>query len=356
MTYAHMHMHTHKQILYSLRDVKTIYILIRPKKKVAPQARANKEIAKSPIFTRLRREMGDDFDAYFQSKVVALAGDINKDFMGLSDADLARVCSSVHMLIHCAANVDFNERLDGAITTNCRGPLRMLRMADKCPHLLAYVHVSTAYVNCNQPSGSKVLEELPHLEADGELVMNEIGAMKVEDIGPRCAELLKLTRYPNTYTFTKAMGEKLLFKYHGRVPVAIVRPTIIGCSWREPEPGWVDTVSAGGALFLTGGLGFMPVQPGNPQLVGDQIPVDLVVNCVLNAAAEAASRGPGFFRIYHSSSSTTNPVRWADCGHAVAHYWRERPSAKSQLKCQYTMVHNPVVYQWQYLTKVCVLL
>ena len=54
------------QMLFSLRDVKTIYILIRPKKKVAPQARANKEIAGSPIFSRLRYELGDDFDAYFQ--------------------------------------------------------------------------------------------------------------------------------------------------------------------------------------------------------------------------------------------------------------------------------------------------
>jgi len=136
------------------------------------------------------------------------------------------------------------------------------------------------------------------------------------------------------------------------VPVAIVRPTIIGAAFKEPEPGWVDTVSAGGALFLTGGLGFMPVQPGNPDLVGDQIPVDMVVNCVLGAAAEAATRGPGFFRIYHSSSSTTNPVKWSKCAQAVASYWRERPSAKSQLTCKYTMVLNPVVYQWQYLSKV----
>ena len=83
---------------------------------------------------------------------------------GLSDSDLATVASHVHLLIHCAANVDFNERLDGAITTNCRGPLRMLKLAEKCSNLLAYVHVSTAYVNCNQPTGSKVLEELPQLQ------------------------------------------------------------------------------------------------------------------------------------------------------------------------------------------------
>ena len=127
--------------------------MIRPKKNVAPQARANKEIASSLIFTRMRSELGDDFDAYFESKVVAVAGDINKDLMGLSAEDLTKVCATLHIVIHCAANVDFNERLDGAITTNCRGPLRMLRLAERCPQLLAYVHVSTAYVNSNLPSG-----------------------------------------------------------------------------------------------------------------------------------------------------------------------------------------------------------
>lgn len=78
---THMHEYVHVQMLYDLRDVNKIFILIRPKKKMAPQARANKEIASSPIFARLRAEMGDDFDAYFRSKVVALAGDINKDYM-----------------------------------------------------------------------------------------------------------------------------------------------------------------------------------------------------------------------------------------------------------------------------------
>ena len=48
---------------------------------MTPQARANKEIATSPIFARLRAEMGEAFDAYFERKVVALAGDINKDYM-----------------------------------------------------------------------------------------------------------------------------------------------------------------------------------------------------------------------------------------------------------------------------------
>ncbi|EKX41704.1 hypothetical protein GUITHDRAFT_55447, partial [Guillardia theta CCMP2712] len=337
-----------EKVLRELQDVQTVYILIRAKKGASPQQRAQREIATSPIFNLLRSTM-DDFDAYFEKKVVAVAGDINQDFMGLSQEDLARVSSSVNFLIHCAANVDFNERLDGAITTNCRGPLRMMRLAERCPNLKAYVHVSTAYVNCNRPSGSLVAEELPLCQSDGEQVMKEIEKLAVPELEARTRALLQAEKYPNTYTFTKAMGEKLLHKYHGNIPVAIVRPTIIGAAWREPAPGWVDTVSAGGALFLSGGMGFMPVQSGDPELVGDQIPVDLVTNAILVAAAEACSKGPGFFRIYHSGSSTRNPVRWSLCAEAVARFWKKRPSSKSQLKCQYTMVKNPLVYHWRYL-------
>ena len=62
-----------------------------------------------------------------------------------------------------------------------------------------------------------------------------------------------LGNYPNTYTFTKSLTEKILAKDKGIHPITIVRPSIIGASWKEPFPGWVDTVSAAGALFLLGG-------------------------------------------------------------------------------------------------------
>ena len=59
--------------------------------------------------------------------------------------------------------------------------------------------------------------------------------------------------YPNTYTFTKSLTERILEKERGKFPITIVRPTIIGSSWRDPHMGWVDTVSAAGALYLLGG-------------------------------------------------------------------------------------------------------
>lgn len=41
---------------------------------------------------------------------------------------------------------------------------------------------------------------------------------------------------PNTYTFTKAIAEYLLVKECGNIPCAMVRPSIVGPSWREPMP------------------------------------------------------------------------------------------------------------------------
>ena len=114
-----------------------------------------------------------------------------------------------------AANVDFNERLDGAMNTNCRGPKRMLQLAQQCPNLLAYVHVSTAYVNCNLPSGTRVPEQLPNVAFDGDDMLAEIARLPVEAIVERTPAWLG--KYPNTYTFTKALGEWLLHKHRGQV-------------------------------------------------------------------------------------------------------------------------------------------
>lgn len=166
--------------------------------------------------------------------------------------------------------------------------------------------------------------------------------------------MLASLRYPNTYTFTKALGEILLARNCHGVPTAVVRPTIVGAAWQEPVPGWVDTVSAGGAMYLSGGLGFMPVQPGNEKMIGDQIPVDLVVNTIIAAAARTAldteARGrAGEMTIYHSSTSTTNPVAWSQTAAAVVKYWRQCPSAKNQVYTRFRMVSNPVMYRLLHL-------
>ena len=41
---------------------------------------------------------------------------------------------------------------------------------------------------------------------------------------------------PNTYTYTKHLAEDLLIKEAGNMPIAIVRPSIVGAAWKEPLP------------------------------------------------------------------------------------------------------------------------
>lgn len=41
---------------------------------------------------------------------------------------------------------------------------------------------------------------------------------------------------PNTYTYTKQLAESLLLKEGAELPLAIVRPSIVGAAWKEPIP------------------------------------------------------------------------------------------------------------------------
>lgn len=45
-----------------------------------------------------------------------------------------------------------------------------------------------------------------------------------------------LKQHPNTYTYTKALAEYLVQQEAGHLNIAIVRPSIVGASWKEPFP------------------------------------------------------------------------------------------------------------------------
>ena len=64
-----------------------------------------------------------------------------------------------------------------------------------------------------------------------------------------------LGNYPNTYTFTKALCERLIKRRRGDLPMTIVRPAIINTSYLEPFPGWLDSIAAAAAYFMFIGLG-----------------------------------------------------------------------------------------------------
>ena len=46
--------------------------------------------------------------------------------------------------------------------------------------------------------------------------------------------------WPNTYVFTKAMGEMLLDHYKDNLPIIIIHPTMITSTYKEPFLGWIE--------------------------------------------------------------------------------------------------------------------
>ena len=49
--------------------------------------------------------------------------------------------------------------------------------------------------------------------------------------------------HPNTYTLTKHFAEHIVNDYYGKLPICIVRPSIVTPSLLEPYPGWIDNLA-----------------------------------------------------------------------------------------------------------------
>ena len=88
----------------------------------------------------------------------------------------------------------------------------MLDLALECAKIQCFTHVSTAYVNCNF-LGNPIIEEkvydLPNGQ-DPEQVIEDIIRLTPQQVQEQ--ERAILGAYPNTYTFTKALAERMLKK------------------------------------------------------------------------------------------------------------------------------------------------
>lgn len=89
---------------------------------------------------------------------------------------------------------------------------------------------------------------------------------------------------PNTYIFTKALAEQVVADYSSKLPVVVVRPSIVSAARKEPSPGWVDSYNGATALVAGGARGLLTSVYGQGWLVADLIPVDVCVNLCIAAA------------------------------------------------------------------------
>ncbi|KFW88483.1 Fatty acyl-CoA reductase 1, partial [Manacus vitellinus] len=101
----------------------------------------------------------------------------------------------------------------------------------------------------------------------------------VSDITPKL-----LGNRPNTYIYTKALAESVVQQEASKLNIAIVRPSIVGASWKEPFPGWIDNFNGPSGIFIAAGKGILRTMRATNDAVADLIPVDVVINATLAAA------------------------------------------------------------------------
>ncbi|ENN78884.1 hypothetical protein YQE_04673, partial [Dendroctonus ponderosae] len=98
---------------------------------------------------------------------------------------------------------------------------------------------------------------------------------------PKVKDAIILQDIPNTYAFTKALGEALVVEQHGKLPVMILRPSVVIPIWKEPIPGWTDNINGPTGLLIGAGKGVLRTMYCKQDAYADYMPVDIVVNATL---------------------------------------------------------------------------
>ncbi|CAF5101166.1 unnamed protein product, partial [Rotaria magnacalcarata] len=241
----------------------------------------------------------------FESKILAVQGDILDPNLGLNAHDEQTLIENCHIVFHSAATVRFHEPLRLAVQMNVASVVKILALCHKMKKLQSVVHVSTAYANCNRNNVSEMIYPPPIqpsklLDACEWMDDQVLDALTNKLIGDR----------PNTYTFTKALAEYVVSQDAKELPLAIIRPSIVGCTWREPMPGWVDNYNGATGIIVAASKGLLRTMIGSSQAMADIIPVDICVNMMIAVAWHTAIKHSKTIPVYHCCTGHLGSLTW----------------------------------------------
>lgn len=191
--------------------------------------------------------------------------------------------------------------------------LNIHELARQWYKLQRFVDTSTAYI---APHTSKPLyETLCPLSQLAWKIIEDIESGRVSE-----DEVLRLTGHPNTYSLTKCLAEHLLLDREKDIPVTIVRPSIISASKCFPFPGWIDSHAALAAFVTAAGAGVLHVIDGNPEVLLDVVPVDVVANVLIDEAF--FNRGTYNSRIVYAVATLNHSIQVGAASAAIQSYFK----------------------------------
>jgi thioester reductase-like protein len=377
-------------LLEKIPDIGKITLLIRRNRTTSARRRFEKIVEESPTFDTLHERHGRKLGAFLKEKVEVVEGDVSLAGLGLNEHTQARLAKSLDLIVNSAGLTDFNPDLRDAVSSNVDSALHLLEFLRKCDHA-GLMHLSTCYVvgmrdgrvteglqanyspaNSHEFDAEREVESLreiirrvearaespeltkalrrqalgrggdassaPAAELDGVLKRNRARWAKnrLVRVGMRRAQHLG---WPNTYTFTKSLGESLLARRGHDLPIAIVRPSIVESSERSPFSGWNEGINTSGPLSYLLGTNFRQL-PSNERKCLDVIPVDMVCRGMTLIAAGVIARRHA--RLYQLATSAINPVNMGRSieltGLAHRKHYRTTQSIDSWLKVKFETI------------------
>jgi fatty acyl-CoA reductase len=256
----------------------------------------------------------------WEEKIVPIPGDISLPKLGISEEDEALLAENVSIVFHMAASVQFTEPLRDSITYNVISVQQVVQLCRKMTNLECLIHVSTAYANCQlKTMDEKVYPSKIHYKEILN-ILNWFTDDMLELITPSL-----LDGRPNTYTYSKSLGEQVIAEEAKDLPTAIVRPSIIAASSLEPLPGWIDVFHGPGGLFVACGKGLLRVLRADIYGKADLIPLDYVVNMLITAGWSTALSKSEETPVYHINTGTQNPIIWLDLYPIVIKAYHDNP-------------------------------
>jgi len=343
-------------LLEQIPNIGRITLLIRRNRTTSAQRRFEKIVEDSPTLDTLHERYGRKLGAFLKGKIEVVEGDVSQAGLGLDEATQGRLAKSLDLIVNSAGLTDFNPDLREALSSNVDSALNLVEFLRRCSHA-GLMHLSTCYVTgmrdgrvteelhenynpagdpdfnaekeidslrekirrveerAESPELSKALQrqalgragdpsKVATEELDGVLRRNRTrwARNQLVRIGMRRAQHLG---WPNTYTFTKSLGESILSRRGHDLPIAIVRPSIVESSERSPFPGWNEGINTSGPLSYLLGTNFRQL-PTNARKCLDVIPVDMVSRgmTLIAAAIIARCNAP----LYQLATSAINPV------------------------------------------------
>ncbi|CAN0927491.1 Fatty acyl-CoA reductase 2, chloroplastic [Linum grandiflorum] len=293
------------------------------------------------------------------SKLVPVAGDLTQGSeLGIDSRTASLVAGEVDLMVNSAANTTFDERYDVAINTNTKGAIHLMGFADKCKNLKLFLQVSTIYANGGRngrvtekpfingettlPTDNDVSLPSTVLDVAAEIELasthhRSTGTNESDEMKNLGTQRAKRFGWHDTYTFTKAMGEMMIGECvrtsESKVPVVVVRPSIIESTYSDPFSGWIEGNRMLDPIAQSYCKGRMTSFPGDPNSIVDVVPVDMVVNVIIAAATRHAANtsvvngqpSTTNVNVYHIGSSGSNPMTLTELFKFYYIHFRDSP-------------------------------